>query len=99
MSDRQRELAERRQALRAQSEIQREHLGRTVEDIESRLVGIDRGIEIARAVIKKPVVLAGAIGLVALIGPRRLLRIAGKSAVLFATGRRVMRLLGSRPQE
>lgn len=99
MSDRQRELAERRRALCAQSAIQREHLGRTVEDIESRLVGIDRGIEIARAVIKKPVVLAGAIGLVALIGPRRLLRIAGKSAVLFATGRRVMRLLGSRPQE
>jgi len=74
MSDRQRELAERRRALCAQSAIQREHLGRTVEDIESRLVGIDRGIEIARAVIKKPVVLAGAIGLIALIGPRRLLR-------------------------
>jgi hypothetical protein len=98
MSERQRELAERRRALRAQSAIQREHLGRTVEDIESRLVGIDRGIEIARTVIRKPVVLAVGIGLVALIGPRRLLRIAGRSAVLFATGRRVMRLLGNRPE-
>jgi hypothetical protein len=96
MSERQRELAERRQALRAQSEIQREHLSRTVEDIETRLAGIDRGIDIVRRVAKKPIVLAGGIALVALIGPRRLLRIAGRSAVLFATGRRVMRMLGNR---
>lgn len=96
MSDRQRELAARRQALRAQSEIQREYLSRTVEDIETRLAGIDRGIEIARRVVRKPIVLAGGIALVALIGPRRLLRIAGRSAVLFATGRRVMRILGNR---
>jgi hypothetical protein len=96
MSDRQHELAARREALRAESAIQREYLGRTVQDIESRLAGIDRGIEIARRVVQKPVVLAGAIALVAFIGPRRLLRIAGRSAVLFATGRRVMRLLGTR---
>jgi hypothetical protein len=96
MSDRQRELATRREALLAASAIQRESLGRTVDDIEARLAGIDRGIDLARRVIRKPVVLAGGIALVALIGPRRLLRIAGRSAVLFATGRRVMRLLGNR---
>jgi len=96
MSDRQQELAARRQALRAQSEIQREYLSRTVEDIETRLAGIDRGIDIARRVVRKPIVLAGGIALVALIGPRRLLRIAGRSAVLFATGRRIMRILGNR---
>lgn len=96
MSDRQRELAARRQALRAQSEIQREYLSRTVEDIETRLAGIDRGIDLARRLVRKPIVLAGGIALVALIGPRRLLRIAGRSAVLFATGRRVMRILGNR---
>jgi hypothetical protein len=96
MSTRQRELAARREVLRAHSSIQREHLSRTVEDIESRLAGIDRGIEIARGVVKRPLVLAGGIALIALIGPRRLLRIAGRSAVLFATGRRVMRILGNR---
>ena len=96
MSDRQQELAARRQALCAQSEIQREHLSRTVEDIETRLAGIDRGIAIARHVIRKPLVLAGGIALIALIGPRRMIRIAGRSAVLFATGRRVMRMLGNR---
>ena len=96
MSERERELAARRQALRAQSAIQREHLSRTVEDIETRLAGIDRGIGIVRHIVRKPVVLAGGIALIALIGPRRLLRIAGRSAVLFATGRRVMRILGNR---
>jgi len=96
MSDRQQELASRRKALRAQSAIQREHLGRTIEDIETRLEGIDRGIAIARSVVRKPIVLAGGIALIALIGPRRLLRIAGRSAVLFATGRRVMRILAPR---
>jgi hypothetical protein len=96
MSDRQRELAARREALRAQSAIQRDHLDRTVEDIETRLAGIDRGIAIARRAVRNPVVLVGGIALIAFIGPRRLLRIAGRSAVLFATGRRVMRILGNR---
>jgi hypothetical protein len=96
MSERQLQLAARRQELRAQSAIQREHLGRTVDDIEARLAGIDRGIELARRLVRKPVVLAGGIALAAFIGPRRLLRIAGRSAVLFATGRRVMRLIGRR---
>ena len=96
MSDRQQELAARRRALRTQSAIQREHLGRTIEDIETRLGGIDRGIALARSAVRNPIVLAGGIALIALIGPRRLLRIAGRSAVLFATGRRVMRILGSR---
>lgn len=96
MSERQLQLAERRQALRAQSEIQREHLGRTMQDIETRLGGIDRGIGIARHLIKTPIVLAGGIALVAFIGPRRLLRLAGRSAVLFTSGRRIMRLFGRR---
>jgi hypothetical protein len=96
MSARERELAARREALRAESAIQREFLGQTVEDIETRLTGIDRGIEIARSIVKQPVILAGGIALVALIGPRRLLRIAGRSAVLFATGRRILRILGNR---
>jgi hypothetical protein len=96
MSERQRELAARREALLAQSAIQREVFGRTVQDIETRLTGIDRGIEIARHIVKKPIVLAGGIALVTLIGPRRLLRIAGRSAVLYASGRRILRLLGNR---
>ena len=84
MSERQRELAARREALRAESALQREFLGRAVNDVESRLVGLDRGIDIARRVASKPVVLAGGIALIALIGPKRLLNIAGKSAMLFA---------------
>jgi hypothetical protein len=93
MSERQRELAARREALRGEAALQREFLGRAVQDVESRLVGLDRGIDIVRRVASKPVVLAGGIALIALIGPRRLLSVAGKSAMLFATGRRVMRML------
>lgn len=94
MTERQRELAIRREALRAESALQREFLGRAVQDVETRLVGLDRGIDIARRIASKPVVLAGGIALIALFGPRRLLNVAGKSAMLFATGRRVMRILG-----
>lgn len=96
MSDRQRELAARRGALRAKSAIQREFLVDTIDDIETRLTGLDRGIDMVRHVVKQPVVLAGGIALIALIGPRRVLRMAGRAAVLFATGRRVLRIVGNR---
>lgn len=93
MSARELELAARRKALCEESALQREFLGRATHDIENRLAGLDRGIELARRVVKKPVVLAGGLAIIALVGPSRLLRLAGKSAVLFASGRRAMRLL------
>jgi len=93
MSARLEQLAAKREALRAQSALQRDHLVDNVRDIETRLAGIDRGVEIARRIIKHPIVLAGGIALVALIGPRKLLNVASRSALVFSTGRRVMRML------
>lgn len=93
MSDRQRELADRREALCAQSAIQREHLGVIARDIEARLVGVDRGIELARSVISKPTVIAAAIAVVAFVGPRRLMSLAGRGAVFLTAGRRVLKML------
>jgi YqjK-like protein len=93
MSVRELELAARRDALRAESALQRDHMDGLARDIKERLSGIDRGIEIARTVAAKPGVIAGAIAVVALIGPRRLLSIAGRSAMFLTTGSRVMKML------
>jgi len=93
MSERRRELAARREALLAEAALQRDVLGQTAGDIEQRLAGLDRGIDLARRAIKHPLVLAGGIAFVTLVGPRKLLRVAGRSAVIFQTGRRVLRLL------
>jgi hypothetical protein len=79
--------------LLAESAMQREQLAFLARDLEMRLARIDRGIQAARAVAKKPIVIVGAIALIALIGPKRLLRIASRSAGLIATGRQVTRLL------
>ncbi|HEY8539374.1 MAG TPA: YqjK family protein [Steroidobacteraceae bacterium] len=93
MSERERELAARRAALLAESAMQREQFTHLAHDLEMRLAGIDRGIRAARALAKKPIVIVGAIALIALIGPKRLLRFATRGAALIATGRRVTRLL------
>lgn len=96
MSTRSEQLAAKRAALRTQSAVQREHLVDSVRDIETRLAGIDRGIEVARRVVKHPLVLAGGIALIALIGPRKILNVASRAALFLSTGRRVVRMLGGR---
>jgi hypothetical protein len=93
MSDRALELAARRNALRAHCDVQRSYLADTVRQIESRLAGVDRGIEIIQRFAHKPLLIAAGVGVIALLGPRRLLRWAGRSAFLFASGKRLLRLI------
>ena len=92
MSDRQRELAERRNALLAQSSVQREQLKMLASEIKMRLAGVDQGIEVARAVARQPAVVAGAISMIAFIGPRKILRALARSAMFIEAGRRVLRI-------
>lgn len=99
MSDRQQELAARRDALIAQSSVQREQLQMMAGEIKMRLAGVDQGIEVVRAVAKKPAIVAGAFAMIAFIGPRRIVRALARSAMFIATGRRVMRLLRSAREE
>jgi len=94
MSSRQRELAARREALRTEATLQREFLSNAAIDLQTRLVSLDRGIAIAKQVVSKPLFVAGGVALVALIGPRRLLSFASRSAFLVSAGRRVMGMLG-----
>ena len=93
MSDRQLELAARRNALVKQSAIQREQLGAIAREIEGRLAGLDRGIELAKSVVRRPAVIAAAIAVVAFVGPRRLVSLASRGALFLTTGRRVMKML------
>jgi YqjK-like protein len=91
MSERFNQLSARHSHLRARSALQRQHLGQTADEIESKLRGIDRGVAFVRGVARKPALLIGGVALIALLGPKRLLRWAGRGAVLYSTARRVMR--------
>ena len=93
MSHRQLELAARRDALIAESTAQREHLKSLAGDVQERLAGVDRGIEVVRSIAKKPTIIAGAIAMVSFIGPTRLLRAVTRSAMFIATGRKVLGML------
>jgi hypothetical protein len=93
MSDRRLELANRREALLAKSDAQREILAQTTREIEMRLHGVDHVISMARRFVARPLLLAGGLAVIMMLGPRRLLSWAGRAVVLLSTGRRLMRRL------
>lgn len=93
MSDRMLELAARRNALRAHCEIQRSFMTDTARDIQERLAGIDRTVAIVKHYAHKPVLAIGVVGLIAMLGPKRLLRWASQGAFLYTTGRRLLRMV------
>lgn len=93
MSQRALELAARRNALRTHCDVQRSYLAETAQHIQSRLAGIDRGIAMIQQYAHKPLLLGLGIGLIALLGPRRLVRWAGRSAFLVASGKRLLHLI------
>ena len=92
MSARQLELAAKRNALIAQSAAQREQLKVLAVDVRERLSGIDQGIEMVRAVARKPTIVAGAIAMISFIGPTRVLRAVTRSAMFVSAGRRLLHL-------
>jgi hypothetical protein len=96
VSDREEQLASRREALLARSAAQRQLLAELAGDIEYRLGGLDRGINAVRSAARQPLLIAGAIAAVVLIGPRRLVRWLGRGALLWSTGRRLLRAAGFR---
>ena len=93
MSERTLTLSQRRTALRAHCALQREELAHIVDNDESRLGSVDRGINLVRRYATRPLLLGGGMALLALVGPRRLLRWAGRSAVFVTAGQRLFRLL------
>jgi hypothetical protein len=85
------ELAMRRQALQRKAAEQRSQLGAYVNDIETRLAGVDRGFAGLKGLLRKPVVLAGGAALFLFLGPGRLISLAGRAALLVSIARRFIR--------
>lgn len=91
MSERFNQLTARHRELRQRSEMQRSELGSISDDIEVRLGGVDRGVSTMRRFAHNPAVIVGALGVLALIGPRRILAYASRGALLWATARNLLR--------
>ena len=78
--------------LLARIAVQRQQLGDTAEEIDHELGRVDRGLAAVRRVLGSPILLVGAIGVVALVGPRRLARWSTKGLMLYSTARQLLRL-------
>jgi hypothetical protein len=88
------ELARRRSALIARSTAQRELMIAEVALIAARLERIDGRIDSVRHFLRRPWLLLGAFGAVALlVGPRKLMRIGARGAMLFGTAQRLLQLV------
>jgi hypothetical protein len=78
--------------LLARIAVQRQQLGDTAEEIDHELGRVDRGLAAVRRVLGSPILIVGAIGVVALVGPRRLARWSTKGLMLYSTARQLLRL-------
>ena len=78
--------------LLARIAVQRQQLGETAEEIEHELGRVDRGLAVVRRVLSSPVLIGGAIAVVALVGPRRLIRWGTRGLMLYSSARQLLRL-------
>jgi hypothetical protein len=92
VSERFNQLAAKHSNLRLRAAVQRRELGSTMNAIEHQLSGVDRGIARATRLLKNPAVIIGGVALVAMVGPKRLMRWATKGALLYSTAKRFLRL-------
>ena len=92
MSHRFDQLSAHHSNLLARIAVQRRQLGDTAEEIEHELGRVDRGIAAVRRVLSSPALIAGAIAVVALVGPRRLLRWSTRGLMMYSTARQLLRL-------
>jgi len=93
------QLTAKHSNLRLKAAVQRRALGSTMNDIEHQLSGLDRGIGAAQRLIKNPAVLVGSVAVVALYGPKRLLRWVTKGAMVYSTAKRLIRLRRAASQD
>jgi YqjK-like protein len=92
MSERFDQLSAHHSNLLARIAVQRRQLGETAEEIEHELGRVDRGVAAIRGVLKSPLLICGVVGIIALLGPRRLLRWSSKGLMLYSTARQLIRL-------
>ena len=92
MSRRFDQLSAHHSNLLARCAVQRLQLGESAEEIEHELGRVDRGLAAVRRVLRHPVMIGGAVAVVALVGPRRLLRWATSGLMWYSTARSLIRL-------
>jgi hypothetical protein len=92
MSRRFDQLSAHHSNLLARCAVQRRQLAESAEEIEHELGRVDRGVAAVRRVLRSPVMICGAIIVVALVGPRRLLRWSTNGLMVYSTARRLLRL-------
>jgi hypothetical protein len=86
------QLSSHHSNLLARCAVQRRQLGESAEEIEHELGRVDRGLAAVRRVLRHPAMIAGAVAIVALVGPRRLLRWATSGLMWYSTARSLIRL-------
>ena len=91
MSARLAELAHRREELQRRAAAQRNELGEYVAEIETRCAGVDRGYTRLQGLLRRPAALAGSAALLFFLGPRRVVSLAGRAAILVSIARRLIR--------
>ena len=92
MSKRFDQLSAHHSNLLARCAVQRRQLGESAEEIEHELGKLDRGVAVVRRVLRHPAMIGGAIAVVAMVGPKRLLRWATHGLMLYSTARSLLRL-------
>src|ERR1044072_132156 len=92
MSQRFDQLHSHHSNLLARIAVQRQQLAETAEEIEHELGRVDRGLAVVRRVLRHPALIGGAIAVVALIGPRRLMRWSSRGLMFYSTARHLIRL-------
>ena len=85
MSQRFDQLTGHHSNLLARCAVQRRQLGESAEEIEHELGRVDRGLAAVRRVLRSPAMIGGAVAVVALVGPRRLLRWGTSGLMLYST--------------
>lgn len=92
MSQRFDQLTGHHSNLLARCAVQRRQLGESAAEIEHELGRVDRGLATVRRVLRSPAMIGGAIAVVALVGPRRLLRWGTNGLMLYSSARQLLRL-------
>lgn len=92
MSERFDQLTAQHRQLLARCEAQRGQMSALGRQVERQLAGVDRVVDKARALARSPLLLAGGLAVIALIGPRRLWRLGGRGAMFYTTASRFLRL-------
>jgi hypothetical protein len=94
MSTRAQELAHRRESLRLRAAAQRAELAFDVSGLEQRLSRVDQAMGVLQRIARnKPLIIGLGTAIVALLGPRRLLRWGSRGVIAASTARRLFKAL------